>query len=48
MDEFIRAVLDELAEGPDKDVVKDIAIVSNGVRYDAAGKWHITWRHPER
>jgi len=47
MDEFIRAVLDELAEGPDKDVVKDIAIVSNGVRYDAAGKWHITWRHPE-
>ncbi|KAF9225618.1 hypothetical protein BS17DRAFT_749934 [Gyrodon lividus] len=47
MDELIRAVLDELAKGSNQDVVKDIAIVSNGVRYDETGKWHITWRHPE-
>ncbi|KAF8437927.1 HAD-like domain-containing protein [Boletus edulis BED1] len=47
MDELIRAVLTELAKGSDKDVVKDIAIVSNGVRRDATGKWFITWRHPD-
>lgn len=48
MDELIRAVLTELAKGSDKDVVKDISIVSNGVRRDATGKWFITWRHPDR
>lgn len=48
MDELIRAVLTELAKGSDKDVVKDIPIVSNGVGRDATGKWFITWRHPER
>jgi len=47
MDELIRAVLTELAQGSDRDVVKDIFIVSNGVRHDATGKWSITWRHPE-
>jgi len=47
MDELIRAVLTELAKGSDKDVVKDIAIISNGVRRDATGKWFITWRHPD-
>ncbi|KAF9231879.1 HAD-like domain-containing protein [Melanogaster broomeanus] len=47
MDELIRAVLTELAKGSDEDVVKDIAIVSNGVRHDETGKWHITWRHPD-
>ncbi|KAG9309995.1 HAD-like domain-containing protein [Chiua virens] len=46
MDELIRAVLTELAKGSE-DVVKDIFIVSNGVRRDATGKWFITWRHPE-
>lgn len=48
MDELIRAVLTELAKGSDKNVVKDIPIVSNGVRRDATGKWFIAWRHPER
>ena len=48
MDELIRAVLTELAKGSDKDVVKDISIVSNGVRRDATGKWFVTWRHPDR
>lgn len=48
MDELIRAVLMELANGPNESVVQDIAIVSNSVRYDATGKWFITWRHPER
>ncbi|KAN0084073.1 HAD-like domain containing protein [Tylopilus felleus] len=47
MDELIRAVLTELAKGSDKNVVKDIPIVSNGVRRDATGKWFIAWRHPE-
>ncbi|KAH0826742.1 HAD-like domain-containing protein [Lanmaoa asiatica] len=47
MDELIRAVLTELAKGFDKDVVKDISIVSNGVRRNATGKWFVTWRHPE-
>jgi len=47
MDELIRAVLTELAKGSDKDVVKDISIVSNGVRRDATGKWFVTWRHPD-
>ena len=48
MDELIRAVLTELAKGSDKAVVKDIPIVSNGVRRDATGKWFVTWRHPDR
>ena len=48
MDELIRAVLTELAKGSDENVVKDIFIVSNGVRHDATGKWSITWRHPDR
>lgn len=48
MDELIRAVLTELAKGSDEDVVKDVSIVSNGVRRDATGKWFVTWRHPER
>lgn len=47
MDELIRAVLMELANGPNESVVQDIAIVSNSVRYGATGKWFITWRHPE-
>jgi len=47
MDELIRAVLTELAKGSDKVVVKDIPIVSNGVRRDATGKWFVTWRHPD-
>ncbi|KAG8216971.1 HAD-like domain-containing protein [Butyriboletus roseoflavus] len=47
MDELIRAVLTELAKGSDEDAVKDIPIVSNGVRRDATGKWFVTWRHPE-
>lgn len=48
MDELIRAVLTELAKGSDEDVVKDIPIVSNGVRHDETGKWFVTWRHPDR
>lgn len=48
MDELIRAVLTELAKGSDEDAVKDIPIVSNGVRRDATGKWFVTWRHPDR
>ncbi|KAG8734027.1 hypothetical protein FRC11_013083, partial [Ceratobasidium sp. 423] len=42
---LIRAVLSNLIG--DEDAAR-IDIISNDVRFDADGKWHIVYRHPER
>ncbi|ELU41571.1 hypothetical protein AG1IA_04400 [Rhizoctonia solani AG-1 IA] len=45
MEPLIRAVLSNLIG--DEDAAR-IDIISNDVRFDADGSWHIVYRHPER
>jgi 2-hydroxy-3-keto-5-methylthiopentenyl-1-phosphate phosphatase len=41
----IRAVLSNLVG---EETASEIEIISNDVRFDADGKWHIQYRHPSR
>ena len=45
MEPLIRAVLSNLIGEED---ASRIDIISNDVRFDADGSWHIVYRHPER
>lgn len=45
MTPIIRAVLSALVG---KEDASEIEIISNDVRFDESGKWHIQYRHPTR